>query len=68
MERSYIYKSWILGVLTYGVFILFLFFFQALETEVVMITFQKVYDKLSQAFGDVPCDEMGISDEVKEQV
>ncbi|KAG4925606.1 hypothetical protein JHK87_051146 [Glycine soja] len=40
----------------------------ALETEVVMITFQKVYDKLSQAFGDVPCDEMGISDEVKEQL
>ncbi|KAH1137958.1 hypothetical protein GYH30_027806 [Glycine max] len=39
----------------------------ALETEVVMITFQKVYDKLSQAFGDVPCDEIGILDEVKEQ-
>lgn len=34
----------------------------------VMIKFQKVYEKLSQAFDGVPCDELGISDEVKEQV
>jgi hypothetical protein len=33
-----------------------------------MIKFQKVYEKLSQAFDGVPCDELGISDEVKEQV
>jgi len=33
-----------------------------------MVTFQKVYEKLSQAFDGVPCDELGISDEVKEQV
>jgi len=52
-----------------GYLFIYLFFLvQALETEVVMITFQKVYDKLSQAFGDVPCDEIGILDEVKEQV
>lgn len=33
-----------------------------------MIRFQSVYEKLSQAFHDVPCDLLGISDEVKEQV
>lgn len=41
---------------------------QSLENEAVMIRFQNVYDKLSQAFNGVPCDELGISDEVKEQV
>ncbi|KAK2415708.1 U-box domain-containing protein [Trifolium repens] len=40
----------------------------ALEGEAVMIKFQKVYEKLSQAFDGVPCDELGISDEVKEQL
>ncbi|TKY65409.1 U-box domain-containing protein 15 [Spatholobus suberectus] len=40
----------------------------ALDIEAVMITFQKVYDKLSLAFEGVPCDELGISDEVKEQL
>jgi len=33
-----------------------------------MGTFQKVYERLGQAFGAVPCEELGISDEVKEQV
>jgi len=33
-----------------------------------MVNFQKVYEKLSQGFDGVPCDELGISDEVKEQV
>lgn len=41
---------------------------QSLETETIMATFQKAYEKLSQAFGGVPCEELGISDEVKEQV
>ncbi|XP_027352897.1 U-box domain-containing protein 15 [Abrus precatorius] len=40
----------------------------AMECESVMIRFQSVYDKLSQAFDGVPCDELGISDEVKEQL
>ncbi|KAK7374312.1 hypothetical protein VNO80_07740 [Phaseolus coccineus] len=40
----------------------------SLETEGIMVTFQKVYEKLSQAFDGVPCDELGISDEVKEQL
>ncbi|KHN29326.1 U-box domain-containing protein 15 [Glycine soja] len=40
----------------------------SLETEAVMITFRKVYEKLSQAFDGVPFDELGISDEVKEQL
>ncbi|RDX61251.1 U-box domain-containing protein 15, partial [Mucuna pruriens] len=40
----------------------------SMENESVMVTFQKVYDKLSQAFDRVPCDELGISDEVKEQL
>lgn len=39
-----------------------------MESEGVMIKFQKVYEKLSQAFDGVPCEELGISDEVKEQV
>lgn len=52
------------------VFLIYLFILlvQALEMESVMITFQRVYDKLSQAFDGVPCDELGVSDEVKEQV
>lgn len=33
-----------------------------------MIRFQNVYEKLSQAFDGVPADELGISDEVQEQV
>ncbi|CAJ1820595.1 unnamed protein product [Sphenostylis stenocarpa] len=40
----------------------------SMENEIVMGTFQKVYEKLSQAFDGVPCEEMGISDEVKEQL
>ncbi|XP_014496821.1 U-box domain-containing protein 15 [Vigna radiata var. radiata] len=40
----------------------------SLETETIMATFQKAYEKLSQAFGGVPCEELGISDEVKEQL
>lgn len=33
-----------------------------------MIKFQKAYKKLSRAFKGVPFEELGISDEVKEQV
>ncbi|CAK8542397.1 unnamed protein product [Lathyrus sativus] len=40
----------------------------ALEGESVMIKFQKVYKKLSRAFKGVPFEELGISDEVKEQL
>ncbi|XP_057435698.1 U-box domain-containing protein 15 [Lotus japonicus] len=40
----------------------------ALESEAVMIRFQNVYEKLSQAFDGVPADELGISDEVQEQL
>ncbi|XP_061361232.1 U-box domain-containing protein 15 [Gastrolobium bilobum] len=40
----------------------------ALENEGVMIKFQNVYEKLSQAFDDLPCEELGISDEVREQI
>ncbi|KAL1322361.1 hypothetical protein HN51_067362 [Arachis hypogaea] len=40
----------------------------AMETEAYMIKFQGVYEKLSQAFEDVPCEELGISDEVREQI
>lgn len=50
--------------LTIGIFL----GFQAMESEGVMIRFQGVYDKMSQAFDGVPCEELGISDEVKEQV
>ncbi|XP_058754653.1 U-box domain-containing protein 15-like [Vicia villosa] len=40
----------------------------ALEGEAVMSKFQKVYKKLSRAFKGVPFEELGISDEVKEQL
>uniref|UniRef100_A0A7N0V036 RING-type E3 ubiquitin transferase n=1 Tax=Kalanchoe fedtschenkoi TaxID=63787 RepID=A0A7N0V036_KALFE len=40
----------------------------ALETEAIMCRFHSVYDKLSQALEDLPCEEMGISVEVVEQV
>lgn len=33
-----------------------------------MSRFHAVYDKLYEALDDVPYDELGISDEVKEQV
>ncbi|KAJ7957969.1 RING-type E3 ubiquitin transferase [Quillaja saponaria] len=40
----------------------------ALENEAVMIKFHAVYDKLSQSFGALPSEELGITDEVKEQL
>ncbi|KAL6011929.1 hypothetical protein ACLOJK_002395 [Asimina triloba] len=40
----------------------------ALESEAVMARFHVVYDKLNQALDGIPYDEIGISDEVKEQV
>ncbi|KAE9617710.1 hypothetical protein Lal_00018597 [Lupinus albus] len=40
----------------------------ALECEAVMIRFHCVYEKMSQAFDDVPCDLLGISEEVQEQL
>ncbi|KAL9674502.1 hypothetical protein QQ045_030774 [Rhodiola kirilowii] len=42
--------------------------FLALETEAIMCRFHSVYDKLSQALEDLPCEEMGISVEIIEQV
>ncbi|KAL6214150.1 hypothetical protein ACLB2K_013588 [Fragaria x ananassa] len=39
-----------------------------LESEAVMVRFHAVYDILSQALEDFPYVELGISDEVKEQV
>lgn len=41
---------------------------QSLESEAAMIRFHAVYEKLSQALGGIPFDDLGISDEVKEQV
>lgn len=50
-------------------FFLFSFFFsQAQECEAVGVRFHAVYDKLSQALDDLPYNDLGISDEVKEQV
>ncbi|XP_002510676.2 U-box domain-containing protein 15 [Ricinus communis] len=40
----------------------------AVESEAVMVKFRKVNDKLYQALNSVPYDELGISDEVKEQM
>ncbi|KAJ7966970.1 RING-type E3 ubiquitin transferase [Quillaja saponaria] len=40
----------------------------ALENEAVMIKFRTVYEKLSHAFDTLPSEELGISDEVKEQL
>ncbi|KAK3038844.1 hypothetical protein RJ639_028566 [Escallonia herrerae] len=40
----------------------------ALESEAVMVRFHSVYEKVSQALDGMPYDELGISDEVKEQV
>ncbi|KAK4854221.1 hypothetical protein QYF36_020649 [Acer negundo] len=40
----------------------------ALEMEAIMIKFYAIYEKLSQALDNLPYDELGISDEVKEQV
>lgn len=33
-----------------------------------MVRFHVVYEKLSHAFDDFPCEELGVSDEFKEQV
>lgn len=43
-------------------------FMQALESEAVMGRFHSVYERLSQALEGMPYDELGISDEEKEQV
>ncbi|WOL17278.1 U-box domain-containing protein 15-like [Canna indica] len=40
----------------------------ALEGEAIMGRFRMVYDKLSQALDGMPYDQLGVSDEVKEQV
>ncbi|GKV48327.1 hypothetical protein SLEP1_g55151 [Rubroshorea leprosula] len=42
--------------------------FLALESEAIMIRFHSVYEKLSHSLDSLPCAELGISDEVKEQV
>lgn len=41
---------------------------QALESEAVMRRFHSVYEKLSHALDGMPYEELGISDEEKEQV
>ncbi|XP_059654169.1 U-box domain-containing protein 15 [Cornus florida] len=40
----------------------------AYESEVVVGRFHAVYDKLNEALKDIPYEELGISEEVKEQV
>lgn len=40
----------------------------ALESEAVMVRFHSVYEKVSQALDGMPYSEIGISEEVKEQV
>ncbi|KAA8528827.1 hypothetical protein F0562_036182 [Nyssa sinensis] len=40
----------------------------ALESDAITVRFHSVCDKLSQALDGMPYDELGISDEVKEQV
>ncbi|PKI55113.1 hypothetical protein CRG98_024404 [Punica granatum] len=40
----------------------------ALESEAVKVKFHDVYTKLTQAIVDLPMDELGLSDEVKEQM
>ncbi|KDP42027.1 hypothetical protein JCGZ_03090 [Jatropha curcas] len=40
----------------------------ALESDAVMGRFHAVYDKLNQALDDMPYDDFGMSEEVKEQV
>lgn len=45
-----------------------LFQIQALESEDVMIRFHSVYEKLNQALDGMPYTDIGISEEVKEQV
>lgn len=42
--------------------------FQALESEAVKVKFHKVYERLTQALDGLPYDQLGISDEVNEQV
>ncbi|KAK9164940.1 hypothetical protein Scep_000131 [Stephania cephalantha] len=42
--------------------------FLALEGEAIKGRFQAVYDKLNQALNGMPYEELGIADEVKEQV
>lgn len=43
-------------------------FRQALESEAVMGRFHIVYEMIKQALDGMPYDQLGISDEVKEQV
>ncbi|GAA0161835.1 ubiquitin-protein ligase [Lithospermum erythrorhizon] len=42
--------------------------FLALENEAILVRFHHVYDKLYGALEDIPYEELGISEEVKEQV
>jgi hypothetical protein len=42
--------------------------FQALESEAVLARFQAVYEMMNHALDGMPYSEIGISDEVKEQV
>lgn len=44
------------------------YYMQALESEAVIRRYHSVYEKLSQALDGMPCEELGISDEEKEQV
>ncbi|XP_047324328.1 U-box domain-containing protein 15-like [Impatiens glandulifera] len=40
----------------------------ALESEAIMSRFHSAYDKLNDALDNLPCEELGTSEEVKEQV
>ncbi|EXB56308.1 U-box domain-containing protein 15 [Morus notabilis] len=40
----------------------------ALESEAIMVRFHTIFDKISQALDDFSYEELGISDEVKEQI
>lgn len=57
-----------IGLCSDSVFLLFSFLSQAHESEAVAVRFHAVYDKLNQALDDLPYNDLGISDEVKEQV
>lgn len=56
-----IYQTLYLHPRTFGVF-------QALESEATKVKFHDVYTKLILAIDALPTDELGLTDEVKEQV
>lgn len=72
-SKIYLVKQFLLKSiynLWYGIlcFLINLFVVQASELEAINIKFHAVFDKLSQALEGLALDELGISDEVTEQV